>query len=58
MKLGNGMTIHVSEEAKRIWEQRGRPIKHTSGCPSCEIQELKKKKDYSSMQDKRGEEQA
>jgi hypothetical protein len=43
MKLGPGITVHTSEEAKKAWKQRE---KHKSSCPACEIQGLKKKRDY------------
>jgi hypothetical protein len=45
MKLGKGIVIHVSEEARKNWERKEKPIKRKSNCPSCELQELKKK-DY------------
>jgi hypothetical protein len=47
MTLGKGIVIHATEEARKKWEERGCIIKkRKSGCPSCEIEELKKKKDY------------
>jgi hypothetical protein len=48
MKLGKGIVIHVSEEAKKNWENKEKPIKWKSSCPSCELQELKR--DYNNKE--------
>jgi hypothetical protein len=51
MKLGDQVVVHATEEAKKKWEEREKPVKRrTYSCPSCEIGALKKqegKTDYS-----------
>jgi hypothetical protein len=37
MKLGEGITFHATEEARRAWEGREKPAREKKGgCPSCE----------------------
>jgi hypothetical protein len=50
MKLGKGIVIFATEEAKKKWEGKELPVKKKkSGCPSCEIklidEQLEEKKD-------------
>jgi hypothetical protein len=43
MKLGKGIVIHISEEARKNWEQqKEKPIKKCSR-PSCELEQFKRK---------------
>ncbi|MDR1159842.1 MAG: hypothetical protein LBK69_04370 [Syntrophomonadaceae bacterium] len=42
MRLKNGIVVHVTEDAKKKWEQREKPIKRKNSCPSCEIENMKK----------------
>jgi hypothetical protein len=47
MKLEKSIVLHATEDAKKKWEEKERPIKKKKfSCPSCEIEELKKKNDY------------
>jgi hypothetical protein len=50
MKLGEGITFHATEEARRAWEGREKPARgKKSGCPSCEITAMAgeaREKDY------------
>jgi hypothetical protein len=42
MRLEKSIILHATEDAKRIWEQREKPVKRKSGCPSCEIESVKR----------------
>jgi hypothetical protein len=47
MKLEKGITVYATEDAKKKWEGKEKPVKKKKvSCPSCEIEELKKKNDY------------
>jgi hypothetical protein len=47
MKLESGIVIHTTDEAKKKWEGKERPVKKKKcNCSSCEIEKLKKKNDY------------
>jgi hypothetical protein len=41
MKLKDGIVVHVSEEAKRLWDAREPGEEKKRGCPSCEIEALR-----------------
>jgi hypothetical protein len=42
MKLEKSIILHVTEDAKKKWEGKEKSAKRKNGCPSCEIEELKK----------------
>jgi hypothetical protein len=43
MRLEKKIVLHATEEAKRKWEEKERPVKKRKfNCPSCEMEELKK----------------
>jgi hypothetical protein len=51
MKLESEIVIHATDEAKRKWEGKERPVKKRKcSCPSCEIEELKNKNDYNNKE--------
>jgi hypothetical protein len=53
MELGSGIVIHATDEAKKKWEGKEKPIKRRKcSCPSCEIEELKKKDYINKLEEK------
>jgi hypothetical protein len=47
MRLEKSIILHLTEEAKKEWEEKEKPIKKKKfNCPSCEVEELKIKNDY------------
>jgi hypothetical protein len=52
------IVIHATDEARKAWKESEKERREKekaakkSGCPSCEIQELKNKKDYDNGNDK------
>ncbi|MDR1926610.1 MAG: hypothetical protein LBQ13_02885 [Endomicrobium sp.] len=56
MKLGKGITVFATEEAKRKWEGKELPHKKKkSSCPTCEIkltEEQPENKDYINKENK------
>jgi hypothetical protein len=50
MKLEKTIIIYATDEAKKKWEGKEKPVKtRKSSCPACDLEELKKnisKNDY------------
>jgi hypothetical protein len=43
MQLEKSIILHATEDAKKKWEQKEKPVKQKrSSCPSCEIKNITK----------------
>jgi hypothetical protein len=41
MKLGDGITVFATEQARKNWEGKEKPVKsNKSGCPLCDLETL------------------